>query len=472
MNIYLHNTLGKVKQEFKTTDGTNSVRMYSCGPTVYNYAHIGNLRAYVFADILKRTLKYNGYDVKHIVNVTDIGHLTSDADDGEDKMVKALKREGKDMTLENMRSVADFYFEKFREDMNKMNILPANEYPFASDHIREDEEMITTLLEKGFAYTTSDGIYFDTSKDLHYGKLGGISGDIEHSRVLPNSEKRNPQDFALWKYSEKFNDDASLGFGSADKLGKGFPGWHIECSAMSFKYLGVPFDIHTGGIDHISVHHNNEIAQTESATGKAMAHFWMHNEHITIGKDKMAKSGDNFLSLGYLEKNGIDPLAYRYWLLTARYSTRMDYSLDAIKAAQTASQNLLNKLRVNWATYSWDGKINTDYKNRFLEAINNDLDTPKAIALIWEMLKDDTLSPEDKKATLKDFDKVLGLEVDSPLISVIVNPTDKINDLAKKRLIAKENKDFELADKIRDEIKSLGFDVVDDKNGNPIFVKN
>jgi cysteinyl-tRNA synthetase len=458
MDIYLHNTLGKKKEEFIPIN-PEEVRMYSCGPTVYNYAHIGNLRAYVFADILKRTLRYNGYNVKHIVNVTDIGHLTSDADDGEDKMVKALKREGKDMTLENMRSVADFYFGKFREDMHKMNILPANEYPFASDHIKEDEEMVTTLLEKGFAYTTSDGIYFDTSKDSHYGKLGGISGDIEHSRILPNSEKKSPQDFALWKYSDKFDDESSLGFGSADKLGKGFPGWHIECSAMSLKYLGVPFDIHTGGIDHISVHHNNEIAQTECATGKTMANFWMHNEHITIGKDKMAKSGDNFLSLSYLEKNNISPIAYRYWLLTSRYSTRVDFSLGAVMSAQTGfNKNFVEFILTNHLTTL--GVVNTEYKNRFIVAINDDLDTPKAITIALELIKNAGISIEDRKATLLDFDQVLGLGLNS-VRPAIIEISSEIQTLLDERALAKQNKDWAKSDEIRNKVKDMGYNIKD-----------
>ena len=454
MKLYLHNTLGKEKQEFKTTDGTNNVRMYSCGPTVYNTAHIGNLRAYVFSDILKRTLKCNGYSVKHVMNVTDVGHLTGEADDsGDDKMVKALKREGKEMTLANMRSVADFYFERFKKDLEKLNIELPDAFPFASDHIEEDIEMIQTLLGKGFAYTTSDGIYFDTSKDPNYGKLGGISKDDEHSRIELNEEKKNYRDFALWKFSTIEN----LGFGAS--FGAGFPGWHIECSAMSLKYLSVPFDIHTGGIDHIPVHHNNEIAQTESATGKKMANFWIHNAFITIGEEKMAKSGENFLSLEYLGKNGVHSLAYRYWLLTGRYSTRMDYSLDAIKAAQTAYEKLhthFNEL----STEDSQTNLNIDYKNRFNEAINNDLDTPKALAIVWELVKDSSVKDDEKRTTLLDFDKVLGLMLGS-VVKEDIQITSEIQKLLDARKIARENKDWQLSDEIRDKVRELGFEIKD-----------
>jgi cysteinyl-tRNA synthetase len=452
MKLYLHNTLGKIKEEFIPID-SQEVRMYSCGPTVYNYAHIGNLRAYVFADILKRTLKYNDYNVKHIVNVTDIGHLTSDADDGEDKMVKALKREGKDMTLENMRGVANFYYDRFREDMDRMNILPANEYPFASDHIKEDEEMISILIAKGFAYTTSDGVYFDTSKDPHYGKLGGISNDSDHGRIETNTEKKNHKDFALWKFADR----GGLGFPAS--FGVGFPGWHIECSAMSMRYLSVPFDIHTGGVDHISVHHNNEIAQTECATGKTMANFWMHNEHITIGSSKMAKSGDNFLSLGYLENQNISPIAYRYWLLTSRYSTRADFSLEAVKSAQAGLNN--NFVEFMLICHSANiGTIDQKYKDRFNTAMNDDLDTPKAITIALELIKDPSITIEDKKATVLDFDRVLGLRLESIKPKNIVI-TPEIQKLLDERAVAKLNKNWDTADKIRNTLKDIGFTIKD-----------
>ncbi|MDB5204149.1 MAG: cysteinyl-tRNA synthetase [Candidatus Taylorbacteria bacterium] len=448
--IWLSNTLGKEKQKF-TPINPKEVKLYSCGPTVYNYAHIGNLRAYVFADTLKRTLKYNGFNVKHIMNVTDVGHLTSDADQGDDKMVKALKREGKEMNLENMRSIANFYFEAFKTDLEKLNIELPSAFPFASDHIKEDIEMIQTLLQKDFAYKTTDGIYFDTTKDTHYGRLGGIAEDNDHGRIESNTEKKNYRDFALWKFAD------GTGLGFVAPFGNGFPGWHIECSAMIEKYLGTPIDIHTGGIDHIPVHHNNEIAQTECATGHNLANFWMHNAHITIGEDKMAKSGDNFLTLETLSKNGVHTLAYRYWLLTARYSTRVDYSLDAIKSAQVAYE----KLHAHFNSLSnGNGVVNTEYKERFIEAVNNDLDTPKALAIVWELVKDGELNQADRKATLTDFDKVLGLMLGSVIKENIEIPED-VQKLIEERKIARENKDWTKADELRNQIQSKGFEIKD-----------
>ncbi len=458
-DIYLFNSLTKQKELFKPID-QEEIGLYSCGPTVYNYLHIGNLRAYIFADTLKRVLKYNGYQVKHIMNVTDIGHLTNDSDDGEDKMLKALKREGKPMTIQGLREVADFYFEKFKEDFSRMNILPPEKFTFASDYIPEQVALIEDLLKKGFAYKTSDGIYFDTEKLPTYGRLGGSSSE-DHSRIGVNTEKKNPRDFALWKFA----DTSGVGFPSS--LGLGFPGWHIECSAMSMKYLGEQFDIHTGGIDNAVPHHNNEIAQCEASTGKILANYFMHNNHITVKDGKMAKSEGNFITLNSLIEQGISPLAYRYWLLTSRYSTRMDFSEEAIKGAETA----LNKLRTHFTTYSVDGKINEEYKLKFTEAINDDLDTAKAIALVWELIKDPDVSPQDKKITLTDFDKVLGIEMDSYEIKTVVTPPE-VEELAKQRKKAKQEKNYTLADKLREQIKSLGFDVVDDKDGNSIFIKN
>lgn len=447
--IQFFNTLGKVKQEFVSIN-EGEVKMYSCGPTVHNYAHIGNLRAVVFVDIVKRVLLYNGYKVNHIMNVTDIGHLTSDADLGDDKMLNALKRENKSLTLENLREVADFYFEKFKEDISKLGVILPDQFPFASEHIKEDIDMIQTLLDKGYAYTINDGIYFDTAKLPEYGKLGGISKGEEHSRIGLNSEKKDHRDFALWKFSDKD------GVGFETPWGKGFPGWHIECSAMSLKYLGIPFDIHTGGIDHISVHHNNEIAQSESATGKPMANYWLHNAHLTIGEEKMAKSGENFLSLSFLEKNGVAPLAYRYWLLTARYSTRMDYSLEAIKSAGNA---FLKLQRFIFETED-GGNILTDYKTKFIQAINDDLDTPKALALVWELVKDKELKDIDKKATILDFDEVFGLGLkDVSFEEETISP--QIKDLIDQRIKAREEKDWDKADELRGKIKELGFEVKD-----------
>lgn len=465
MDIYLNNTLSKKKELFKPIK-KGEVGMYSCGPTVYNYMHIGNLRAYVFADTLKRVFTYNGYEVKHIMNVTDIGHLTSDSDDGEDKMVKALKREGKEMTLENLRAVGNFYFEKFKEDFKKINIIPPEKYVFASDEIPAQTKLIEILLEKGFAYKTSDGIYFDTAKLRDYGRLGGTDSEME-SRIGVNTEKKNQRDFAVWKFSDLPAGQAGESVvGFAAPFGRGFPGWHIECSAMAMKYLGDNFDVHTGGIDHIPVHHNNEIAQSEAATGKLLSNYWMHNNFITIGEGKMAKSAENFLTLRTLIEKGIDPLAYRYWLLQSRYSTRMDFSLEAIGAAQTAFERLVTFVQDVQSV----GDINTKYKEKFTEAINDDLDTPKALAIVWEIIKDPFLSPEDKKATILDFNKVLGLELEKEKQQKEI--PKEIKKLLEKRKIAKENKDFALADQIRKTIENKGFSIKDSKDGSQDLSKS
>ncbi|MDO8564500.1 MAG: cysteine--tRNA ligase, partial [bacterium] len=379
MSLQFHNTLSGKKEPFAPiTPG--EVRMYSCGPTVYNYAHIGNLRAYVFNDILRRTLEYNGYAVKQVMNITDVGHLSSDADEGEDKMLKALHRLGKPFTLEAMREVADMYTQAFVLDLKALNVEPPHEMPRASDHIKEDIEIIQELERKGFTYKTSNGIYFDTSKFPDYGKLGNINlkGQQAGARVEVNPEKRNPIDFTLWKF-------ARPGLPAFESpWGAGFPGWHIECSAMSRKYLGQPFDIHTGGIDHIPTHHQNEIAQSEAAYGVPLARFWMHNEHLVLSGAKMTKSGENFITLQVLRERGIHPLAYRYYLLGANYRTPMNLSFPAIQSAQSTYFALLS----SFISLEKGGEPSTAYVEPFGTAINNDLNTAEALSFIYALLGD------------------------------------------------------------------------------------
>lgn len=453
MALKLYNSLTKKFEDF-TPLNPEKVGLYSCGPTVYNYLHIGNLRAYVFADILRRTLIYNGFSVSQIMNVTDIGHLTSDADLGDDKMVKAILREGKPLSMESLDEIAEFYFAKAKEDMVALNILPANQYVFASHEIPAQIKLIEQLIAKGFTYQTSDGIYFNTEKFPSYGRLGG-SASSDHSRLPENSEKKDPRDFALWKFST----DEALGFPAP--FGRGFPGWHIECSAMSMKYLGDQFDIHTGGVDHISVHHNNEIAQSEAVTGKILARYWLHNEHITIGENKMAKSGE-FLTLQTLGEAGVKPLAYRYWLLGARYSTRLDYSLEAVMAAQTAYTRLTNFV----GSISETGQVNKDYLHQFTQFINEDLDTPKALALVWDLIKDDSVTAADKKATLLNFDQVLGLGL-VEIKEAEIPPA--VLALAQERETARTNADWAKADQLRAQIEELGYAVKDTENGQKIL---
>ncbi len=452
MALKFYNTLTREKEIFTPINPPN-VGFYSCGPTVYNYAHIGNLRAYVFADILQKTLEYCGYKVKRVMNITDVGHLTSDSDEGEDKMVKGLKREGKPFTLEGMKELAIFYKDKFMEDVAEMNIKNPDIVAFASDHIKEDVEIIQKLLDKGFAYKTSDGIYFEIAKFPDYSNLSGRKKGSEEnteSRIGENKEKKNQADFSLWKFSNKD------GLGFETKLGKGFPGWHIECSAMSIKYLGEQFDIHTGGIDHIPVHHTNEIAQSECATGKKpFVKYWMHNEHIDMGGTKMAKSGDEFITLHTLIEKGINPLAYRFWLLMGHYRTKMNFNYSALEGAETALKRLYGLyLRLG----NDIGLVHQEYQNKFKEFIEDDLDTPRALSLLWDVMKDENMTNANKKATILDFDKVLGLGFNNLKEEKI--PEEIIN-LAEERKQARKNKDFKKSDELRDKINSLGYKIKD-----------
>lgn len=459
-NIYLYNTLTRTKEPF-TPIHAGRVGIYNCGPTVYDRAHIGNLRSYVFADILRRTFEYNNYAVNQVINITDVGHLTSDSDDGDDKMSKALIRLGMELDLTSMRKVGDIYFDKFVADLKSLHIELPESFPKASDHITEDIDLIKELEKKGFSYTTSDGVYFDTSKFPSYGQLGNrkIEDQKEGSRVNVNTEKKNPIDFALWK----FNPD--LGWDSP--WGKGFPGWHLECSAMSRKYLGQPFDIHTGGIDHISIHHNNEIAQSEAAYGETLANYWMHNEFVLLDNNKMAKSSGGFITLETLIESSVSPLAYRYWLLTAHYRSPTSFTVETVKAAQTALIRLITTIR----DYPQGGTVNDIYKKAFTDFINDDLDTPKALALVWELIKDKDVNDADKRATLADFDKVLGLDLSNitPIDEEVV-PIE-VQALAEAREEARREKDWVKADALRDEIAYRGFEIIDTEGGIQIREK-
>jgi cysteinyl-tRNA synthetase len=460
MDIFLYNTLSKTKETF-TPLSLGKVGMYTCGPTVYDRAHIGNLRSYVFADTLRRTFEYNGYVVRHVINITDVGHLSSDADDGDDKMTKALLRDKKPLTLESMYDIGSTYLDAFVEDLKKMNIeLPA-ELPRASENINEVIELIMTLEHKGVAYKTSDGMYFDTKKYPSYGKLGNINIDslVAGSRVTINPEKHSPSDFALWKF------DQNLGWESS--WGRGFPGWHIECSAMSRKYLGQPFDIHTGGIDHIPTHHNNEIAQSEVAYDNPLAHYWLHNEFIRFEHTKMAKSSGGFITLDTLIDEIISPITYRYWLLTAHYRSPADFSYEAVRAAQSALLRLLSI----FGNYADGGTILPSYKGRFQMLINDDLDMPRALALAWELIKDSSVTDADKKMTLLDFDKVFGLNlatIPTPEHDAAPTPPE-IQALADAREEARTHKDWVKADALRSEIESRGYSLLDTEAGVKII---
>lgn len=462
MSIKFFNTLTREKEEFVPIV-ENTVGMYSCGPTVYDYAHIGNLRSYVFADILRKTLKYNNFNVTQVMNITDIGHLASDADSGDDKMTKGLLREGKELNLKNMRELAEFYTKKFKDDLKNLNIDMPDVFCFASDYIKENIELIQKLEQKDFTYKTSDGIYFDISKMPDYGVLTGgkKNWSEDNARVNVNPEKRNPEDFALWKFN------STLGFESP--FGMGFPGWHIECSAMSMKFLGEQFDIHTGGIDHIPVHHTNEIAQSESATGKKpFVKYWLHHEFLDMSGDKMAKSSGNFIKLNTLIEKDIDPITYRFWLLMASYHTKMNFNWEALQGAQTALKRLQN-LYLGLTSDMGEniGRIDENYQMKFMNFMNDDLDTPRALALLWDVIKDEILPPADKIATILDFDKILGLGF-ANLKEETKTETEvpiKIQNLLEERKTARLNKNFQRSDEIRDEMFSLGYEVKDSPNG-------
>jgi cysteinyl-tRNA synthetase len=443
--LKVYNTLTK-KEEGFVPISANKVGLYSCGPTVYNYAHIGNLRSYIFSDILKRTLKYDGFEVKHVMNITDVGHLVTDGDDGDDKMTKALKREGLPLTVESMKEVAIKYETAFVEDLKKLNIEMPDYLPRASEHIKEDLEIIKTLEEKGFVYKTSDGLYFDTSKDSNYGALGGLSNENEN-RIETNGEKRNPRDFALWKF------DSELGWDTP--WGKGFPGWHIECSGMSMKYLGQHFDMHTGGIDHIPIHHNNEIAQSECATGEKFVNFWLHNNFLNIDNQKISKSLGNEIYLKDLEEKGFSPIDYRYFLLQANYRSLVNFTWESLEA----SQNALKKLKNIFLGLGNDiGVISAHYKKEFTEALEDNLNTPEALSVMWQLARDEQIPIADKKATMIDFDRVLGLGINTWTLDEI---PEEVMDLAKKRVKAKLEKDWAKSDELRDQIKSLGYEIKD-----------
>ena len=456
MSIKFYNTLSREKEEFIPIS-KNEIKMYTCGPTVYNYAHLGNFRAYVFADVLKKFLSSEKFKVNQVMNITDIGHLSSDADSGEDKMTKALLREGKELNLKNMRKLAEFYTKKFKEDARALNIELPKEMYFASDFIKDDIDLIKKLELKGFTYKTSDGIYFDTAKMPDYGILWGgkRTWNGDEARVAKNIEKKNPEDFALWKFSKE------IGFDSP--LGKGFPGWHLECSALSMKFLGEQFDIHTGGVDHISIHHTNEIAQSECATGrKPFVRFWMHNEFVDIGGIKMAKSEDNFLKVSSLIEKGINPVAYRFWLLMASYRTKVNFVWEALEGSEIALKRLY---RLYLDLGNTIGDINIEYQNKFKAFLGDDLDTPRALSLLWDLLKDKKVLSVDKKATILDFDKVLGLGFKN-LKEIEIS--DEVKKLAEERQVARKNKDFQKSDELRTKINALGYEIKDSEDSYKI----
>lgn len=447
MTLQLFDTYEREIRPFQPLTG-QSVGIYCCGPTVYNFAHIGNLRTYLFEDLLVRVLRANGYEVNHVVNITDVGHLVSDADTGEDKMELGTKRTG--MTAWEL---ADFYTEAFEKDLARLNVQPPSIWCRATDHIKEQIAFIEDLEDKGFTYQTSDGIYFDSRKLNSYGRLARL--DIEGLQAgarVDQGERKFVTDFALWKFSPE-NEQRQMEWESP--WGIGFPGWHIECSAMSAKYLGDYFDIHCGGEDHIPIHHTNEIAQTEASRGTRLANFWIHGYFLQLDDAKMSKSSGEFLTLDALIDKGFDPLVYRFFCLGGHYRSQMTFSWDSLEAARTS----LNRLYE--AAYSWGapGEADEAIVGRFFEALNDDLGMPKAMAILWEMVRSD-LAEDVKKATILRFDEILGLRIREWEPKEVEVPGE-VTALLQARKNARKEKNWARADEIRDEISALGY-VIDD----------
>ena len=459
MKVY--NTLTRKKQEFEPMDKTGEVRMYSCGPTVYSYAHIGNFRAYIFMDNLRRVLKYNGYTLKHVMNITDVGHLESDADEGEDKMQKAAKKENKDPF-----EIAEFYTNIFMRDMERLCIDKPEIIAKATDHIADMEEFVKELVENDYAYETSKGLYFDISKLDKYPVLSNRNVDeqIAGARVEVDSEKRNPYDFAVWIKAPK---EHIMKWDSA--WGKAYPGWHLECSAMGRKYLGGEFDIHTGGIDHIPTHHENEIAQSKGVSGKIPAKAWMHCEFLQVDGGKMSKSLGNTYTLDVLKEKGIEPLAYKIFCYTSHYRNKINFTFEGAEAAQKS----LRRLREGYLKHREGNEEILDeeikkLEDRFLEAINDDLNMPVAMSIVWEIVRNSKKSKKLANLLLK-FDEVLGLDLEHAQTEESKEELpEEIIDLMNRRKEARQNKDWALSDSLRDEIQSLGYSVKDTKDGMEI----
>jgi cysteinyl-tRNA synthetase len=428
------------------------VGLYTCGPTVYDYQHIGNFRTFIFEDVLKRVLEWNGYQVVHVMNITDVGHLVSDADEGEDKMEKGARRTGK-----SAWEIAKLYTDSFLADMHALDIEPPTYLPRATEHIPEQIDFIADLERKGFTYRTSDGIYFDTSRQPDYGHLARLDkAGLEAGKRVDIGEKKHPTDFALWKFSPA-GEKRQMEWDSP--WGRGFPGWHIECSAMAQKYLGDYFDIHCGGEDHISVHHTNEIAQTEARVGTRLANFWMHGYFLLEGEAKMAKSAGEFLRLKALTDRGYDPLAYRYLCLTAHYRSQLNFTWEALDGAATA----LDRMRRGFHALPDGGTPDAGYVGRFTAELNEDLNVPRALALAWEVLRGE-LPPPVRQATLAAFDRVFGLQLAAwqPREEPAPEP---VQALAAARSAARAARQWAEADRLRGELQAAGWDVEDRPDG-------
>ncbi len=474
--LYLYNTATRNKEEFKPVH--DEVGIYCCGPTVYNYAHIGNLRTYIFEDVLKRALLAHGYKVKHVLNITDVGHLTSDADSGDDKMEKGAQREGK-----SVWQIAEFFTSKFKENIKDLNILDPDVWPKATEHISQMINLVKELEKRGFTYKTSDGIYFDTTKFPSYCDFARLDPEsLRAGERVDMGDKRSATDFALWKFSPK---DQKRQMEWDSPWGIGFPGWHIECSAMSMEYLELPLDIHCGGADHIRVHHTNEIAQSEAATGKKFVQYWAHGEFLVLDKGKMAKSGNNFVTLDSIKDQGIPPLAYRLFCFSAHYRTPLSFSIEGLKAAAHSLSNLRKSVPVSVENKPVDNTRVEQVLQHFYDAVNDDLNMPRAIAALWDILKDTAIEPQVRRQCALKADEILALDlsavqeqvtetidtIEGP--KIIFDSSTQLSVQLKEFLIgkiqlrrkARKEKNFQLSDQIRNSLASEGIVLKDLPDG-------
>jgi len=457
MELTFYNTLTRKKEIFKSLNKKH-VGIYSCGPTVYWFAHIGNMRSYIFADILKRTLQYNNYKVRHIINITDVGHLTSDRDTGEDKIESQAEKQNK-----TAKEISEFYFQAFLMDFKKLNLLLPTKWPKATEHIKEQINLIKKLEKKGYTYQTPDGIYYNSKKFKNYAKLAKLQTEnLKPGKRIAFQNKKSKTDFALWKFSQEPGKRQQEW---PSPWGIGFPGWHIECSAMSMKYLGEHFDIHTGGEDHIPIHHTNEIAQSEAATGKKFVNYWLHNAFLTNKGEKVSKSKGGLFTVSELEDQGYDPLAYKYLTLQTHYRKQLSFSLENLDAAQSAVNKIRRRI-IELKTNPIKGNNFTkSYEEKFLKAINDDLNTSQALQVFHNTLDDPDFASKPKLSLLIKFDKVLGLNIkDTKEIKTKI--PKEIQDLVNEREKLRQAKLFPEADLFRQRIKEKGF-LVEDKVDGP-----
>lgn len=453
--LKLYNTLTRKIEDFTPLNPFH-VGMYACGPTVYDYTHIGHLRKYVGDDILRRVLEANQFQVKHVMNITDVGHLVSDEDSGEDKMEKGARESGR-----TVWEVAKFYEDYFWKSVESVNIERPNIVAKATEHIKEQIKLIQKLEKNGYVYSTKHAVYFDISKFKSYTKLSGQKLEDKkigsREDIFIDKDKRQPADFALWFFTVGHFQDHTMRWSSP--WGEGFPGWHIECSAMSMEYLGDSFDIHSGGIDHIPVHHTNEIAQSEVASGKTFVKYWVHHNFLIVDGEKMSKSKKNFYRIEEIEQKGFDPMSLRYLFLTAHYRDKLNFTWNSLEAAQNALNNLRNEIRA-WQQPKGDVG---QFWQRFIESVNNDLNMPQALAVLWEMVKSAGNSSE-KSLTLLRMDKILGLKLDEYLGKALEIPKE-VQKLISQRENARKAGNFKLSDKLRHQIKKLGYEIEDTTHG-------